>query len=152
MCTQRPCCLFATDLTHLLRKQSDSQDNDIPPSLSHQLLTKSTATARSPRSNGDGSSLVFLGSEKGFQTHNGCSELFRIRGANIRKFLQQPSTTNSDLTATSERGLTTDTIIVEKIVAEVRNPLPPSEGEVYILCTICMYVCMYVCMYALCCA
>ena len=129
--SQRPCSLFATDLTYLLREQSETQGSDI--TLSHRLLTKSTATARSARSNADGSSLVFLGSEKGFQTHNGCSELFRIGGADIRALFQQSTTV--------EKEQHTDEVadnLVEKIVAEVRNPL---------LTEVCVYACMYVCMY-----
>ena len=99
--------------------------------LSHRLLTESTATARSARSNGDGSSLVFLGSERGFQTHNGCSELFRISGSKIRALFQQP---------TAEEDRTLDNQI-EKIVPEVRNPLLVGAVEV------CMYMYVYVCMH-----
>lgn len=69
-CYHRPCSIFLADITSLL-----SDDGSV---VNHQLLSRNIKLARSPRAAPDGLSLIFLGSRKGYSTHGGCSELFRV--------------------------------------------------------------------------
>jgi acylaminoacyl-peptidase len=78
-CFQRPHSVFVTDLTELLGSPPSAE----PRKLQHHLLSAGLKTARSARCSSDGRQVVFLGQEKGFEEHNGCSELFATSAADI---------------------------------------------------------------------
>ena len=85
-CYNRPCSIFAVDLTSTLTEDTvtDVTDNNHPvescqsPAL-HVCLTGGLHTARSPRFTPDGTSLLCLGRETGSLTHDSCSQLFRVK-------------------------------------------------------------------------
>jgi len=74
-CYNRPCSIHITqDEIGSSFRRGDSECD-----IKFTLLTEGLEMARSPRFSACGTQLVFLGSRTGFSTHNGCSELFRIR-------------------------------------------------------------------------
>lgn len=72
-CYHRPCSIFMGDITKLLRGV-DISESQTP----HILVSRNVQLARCARAAPDGRSLVFLGSRRGYLTHGGCSELFRV--------------------------------------------------------------------------
>lgn len=97
-CYQRESSIFVTDLTRQLlgtdEKNSEvSADDSVRTaenfkSDTHLLVTPETKLARSARFSPDGSKMVFLGSRKGFASHNGCSELLSVDVADIIRSLE----------------------------------------------------------------
>jgi Acylamino-acid-releasing enzyme, N-terminal domain len=98
-CYQRESSIFVTDLTEQLlgteEKYSDEKSSEgsidkatgnVKSSV-HVLVTPGTKLARSARFSPDGSKMVFLGSRKGFASHNGCSELLSVEVADIIRSL-----------------------------------------------------------------
>mmetsp|Transcript_22863 Transcript_22863/g.45974 ORF Transcript_22863/g.45974 Transcript_22863/m.45974 type:complete len:804 (-) Transcript_22863:172-2583(-) len=104
-CFQRPHSLFLTDITDLLT--SSNSETKEPSTLYHHLLSTGLKTARSLRCSPDGSRVAFLGQEKGFEEHNGCSELFTA----------EVTTLISGLASRNSKALYT------KVVAQVDAPL-----------------------------
>jgi len=98
-CTQRPCRIYMSSISHLFRKgdenRDEDEDEDVPLS-SQQLssscicLTPRDALARSPtiltktktttvnKTVDHHHYLAYLGNRKGFDTHNGCMGLFLL--------------------------------------------------------------------------
>ncbi len=144
-CFQRPCALYAAsiedaraefeaysacaartgpfdvykkDLSAAAPKgESPAAPVAAPP---HRLLTPSLRLARSPRFAPDGSFLVFLGSTAGYDTHGGCSELFRLPWA-LPDAAQSSETDDTQQGAGGAGGEGGLTVLVPRV--EV-----PSEG------------------------
>lgn len=86
-CYQRLSSLFVVDLSSLLFIDHTHSTADAV-SVRHVNLTgRVTATARSPRFNRSGSSMVFLGSTEPVMTHGVCSELFCMDGVEVETAL-----------------------------------------------------------------
>jgi acylaminoacyl-peptidase len=109
-CFQRPHSVFVTDLTELLASAPSAE----PHIRQHHLLSAGLKTARSTRCSSDGRRVVFLGQERGFEEHNGCSELFAASTVDI---LALTSGSNEVISA-----------LYRKVVAQVNTPEVVSDS------------------------
>ena len=101
-CQQRPCQLYRSDVTRLLERlaadtttttAADRENNDDdanPPPPPYESLTPTHRLSHSPRFTADGQKLVFLTSQKGFETHAGCMALAVI----VRKQKEEEEQSN----------------------------------------------------------
>jgi acylaminoacyl-peptidase len=112
-CFQRPHSLFVTDITAMLNV---SPSSTIAPALTHYQLSAGLKTARSLRCSPDGSTLVFLGQEKGFEEHSGCSELFTAMVDDV------------------QGALAGSKVVYKKVVAQVEAPAQPSTDFPGLFC------------------
>lgn len=74
-CYQRKASVWIADVTTALTTDTNDSTNN---SLPHWKLSNGIEIARSPRASPSGKQLIFLGNRKGFTSHNGCSELFKV--------------------------------------------------------------------------
>ena len=108
-CYQRESSIFVVDLKEQLTGQqsiyqaplSVSASTSIATSKSdsevHVLLTRGVKLARSARFSPQGDRMIFLGSQEGFASHNGCSELLSIDFADILKSLDGAKERNKEM-------------------------------------------------------
>jgi acylaminoacyl-peptidase len=121
-CYQRNSSVWIADITSTLKgaNEVDSSPIKTTPSLNCSwILSEGIEIARSVRSSPSGKSLVFLGHEKGFLTHNGCSELFSV---DLSVFYEFPSKQKS----ASAKELTVE-ITRRRVVDEIRNYSSPED-------------------------
>jgi Acylamino-acid-releasing enzyme, N-terminal domain len=102
-CYQRESSIFVVDLSNLLnteKRASMDATSDLTRSVpkdatgteTHVLVTSGIKLARSARVSTDGMRMIFLGSKKGFATHNGCSELLSVQVPDIIRSLAEATT------------------------------------------------------------
>lgn len=119
-CFQRPCSVFFTELTSQLLSPA------VPATLQHWKLSEGLKAARSTRCSPLGTRVAFLGSQAGFEEHNGCSELF---SAEVVDLLQAIDNTGTSTASPS----TSSSPLYRKVVAEVaRAPTSAADsGKVF---------------------
>ena len=98
-CYQRESSIFVVDLSNLLNteKQASAESTselqstpkDLTGTETHVLVTSGIKLARSARVSADGMRMIFLGSKRGFSTHNGCSELMSVQVPDIIRSLAE---------------------------------------------------------------
>lgn len=93
-CYQRESSIFVVDLTEQLVVQEKHSPYSSPISSDfvsgsevHVLVSPGAKLARSARFSPDGKKMIFLGSKKGFPSHNGCSELLSVDVSDIVRSL-----------------------------------------------------------------
>ena len=154
-CYQRPSSLFAIDVSAAMATASmptagpvlgtstaASSVTELPPPR-HVLLTANIHTARSARcsygsvengaseASGSQGTVVFLGSRKGFSSHNGCVELFAIDVPSILEVVRAVSANEASFDGVPT--LSQDK--VRTVVHEVSDPFTHRiNGEQVLLC------------------
>jgi Acylamino-acid-releasing enzyme, N-terminal domain len=99
-CYQRESSIFVVDLSNLLNTENRtfvdatneltrSNTRNLSGTETHVLVTSGIKLARSARVSTDGRRMIFLGSKKGFPTHNGCSELLSVQVPDIIRSLAE---------------------------------------------------------------
>jgi len=116
-CQQRPSQLYSSPVTSLVESlslpQSEEKDETEATDSKYESLTSDYRLARSPRfaptGTDDKTTLVFLGSANGFDTHSGCMALYGVDWEtkeirSVVKEVQDPRDSSEDLGVVS--GLT----------------------------------------------